>query len=258
MRPPSSSKPRSPTTDAIQSAGPAHAAQALLPRTTPSPRLASPGRGLLRRPGADGASAPSPTSLGRGGSPGRSASGDVVSGARHSRAGRVSALAAERSGRWLARAWHCRRPCRRWSWRPGPSAPTRSGSLRPRAARREEERRREEARCEEARQRRDEEMQAAHVQDYAMDGTESEGTALGEAPARPRRGAVGGRAGTTGGSARRDPRGQRRRAAPGSEGGAGNRARDHRQPREPTARNRRGSRFATSVRSPPTCVESAC
>ena len=57
MRPPSSSKPRSPTTDAIQSAGPAHAAQALLPRTTPSPRLASPGRGLLRRPGADGASA---------------------------------------------------------------------------------------------------------------------------------------------------------------------------------------------------------
>ena len=58
MRPPSSSKPRSPTTDAIQSAGPAHAAQALLPRTTPSPRLASPGRGLLRRPGANGASAP--------------------------------------------------------------------------------------------------------------------------------------------------------------------------------------------------------
>ena len=58
MRPPSSSKPRSPTTDAIQLQGPAHAAQALLPRTTPSPRLASPGRGLLRRPGADGASAP--------------------------------------------------------------------------------------------------------------------------------------------------------------------------------------------------------
>ena len=58
MRPPSSSKPRSPTTDAIQSVGPAHAAQALLPRTTPSPRLASPGRGLLRRPGADGAEAP--------------------------------------------------------------------------------------------------------------------------------------------------------------------------------------------------------
>ena len=28
-----------------------------MPRTTPSPRLASPGRGLLRRPGADGASA---------------------------------------------------------------------------------------------------------------------------------------------------------------------------------------------------------
>ena len=50
--------------------------------------------------GADGASAPSPTSLGCGGPPGRSASGDVVSGARH-RAGRVSALAAERSGRWL-------------------------------------------------------------------------------------------------------------------------------------------------------------
>ena len=37
--------------------------------------------------GADGASAPSPTSLGCGGPPGRSASGDVVSGARH-RAGR--------------------------------------------------------------------------------------------------------------------------------------------------------------------------
>ena len=52
--------------------------------------------------GADGASAPSPTSLGCGGPPGRSASGDVVSGARH-RAGRVSALAAERSGRWLER-----------------------------------------------------------------------------------------------------------------------------------------------------------
>ena len=58
--------------------------------------------------GADGASAPSPTSLGCGGPPGRSASGDVVSGARH-RAGRVSALAAERSGRWLERG----RPRRR-------------------------------------------------------------------------------------------------------------------------------------------------
>ena len=52
--------------------------------------------------GADGASAPSPTgrALGCGGPPGRSATGDVVSGARH-RAGRVSALAAERSGRRL-------------------------------------------------------------------------------------------------------------------------------------------------------------
>ena len=47
MRPPSSSKPRSPTTDAIQLQGWRTAAQALLPRTTPSPRLASPGRGLV-------------------------------------------------------------------------------------------------------------------------------------------------------------------------------------------------------------------
>ena len=66
MRPPSSSKPRSPTTDAIQPAGPAHAAQALLPRTTPSPRLASPGRGLLRRPGADGATTPGRSGIVRG------------------------------------------------------------------------------------------------------------------------------------------------------------------------------------------------
>ena len=58
--------------------------------------------GTVAPAGADGASAPSPTSLGCGGPPGRSASGDVVSGARH-RAGRVSALAAERSGRWLER-----------------------------------------------------------------------------------------------------------------------------------------------------------
>ena len=76
MRPPSSSKPRSPTTDAIQSAGPAHAAQALLPRTTPSPRLASPGRGLLRRPGADGASAPFGQQRSRPRAPGRSPSGE--------------------------------------------------------------------------------------------------------------------------------------------------------------------------------------
>ena len=57
------------------------------------------------RPGCCGGGrrvCPSPTSLGCGGFPGRSATGDVVSGARH-RAGRVSALAAERSGRRLER-----------------------------------------------------------------------------------------------------------------------------------------------------------
>ena len=48
------------------------------------------------------------------------------------------------------------------------------------AARREEERRREEAR-----QRRDEEMQAAHVQDYAIDGTESDGAALAKRQPAP-------------------------------------------------------------------------
>ena len=47
--------------------------------------------------GGDGASAPSPTSLGCGGPPGRSA---ATSSAR---VARVSALAAERSGRWLER-----------------------------------------------------------------------------------------------------------------------------------------------------------
>ena len=65
MRPPSSSKPRSPTTDAIQLQGRRTRQQALLPRTTPSPRLASPGRGLLRRPGADGATSPRSGSRGR-------------------------------------------------------------------------------------------------------------------------------------------------------------------------------------------------
>ena len=43
----------------------------------------------------------------------------------------------------------------------------------------------EAARREAARQRRDEEMQAAHVQDYAMDGTESEGAALAKRQPAP-------------------------------------------------------------------------
>ena len=78
----------------------------------------------------------------------------------------------------------------------------------------------EAVRREAERQRRDEEMQLAHVQDYAMDGTEREGADLAKRQPAPAGGAVGSRADTAGGSVRRDPRCQRRRA-PGPDGKAG-------------------------------------
>ncbi len=117
----------------------------------------------------------------------------------------MSALAAERSGRWLEGmalpppvppvelAPRPERPRADLDQvrieNPAPAAAPAPVELAPRPERPRPDQERiaaaEAARREAARQRRDEEMQAAHVQDYAMDGTESEGAALAKRQPAP-------------------------------------------------------------------------